>query len=108
MKQTNLFDLPDLIQNGNQKSFYNTIHLHAAELKQFKADAKGQEKIILKVFEGCEKLTPLEVERRTGINHDSCKRAITNLTTQNKLIKLGKEDMILEAKGKMNHRWHIK
>mgnify|MGYP007071596763 CR=1 len=106
MTQQSLFDI---IPGGNdRKSFYNTIKETGITLQKSESDANSQENIILKVFESGEKFTPLAIERLTKINHDSVKRAITNLTNKGKLIKLGKEEMILESRGKMNHRWQIK
>lgn len=101
-------ELFDIIPQGTEKKvFFNIIGVKNPELAKYKADAKGQEKRIMKIFEDGNKYTPLAIERITGINHDSAKRAITCLTKQCKLIKLGKEEMILESKGKKNHQWVI-
>jgi len=104
-KQTELFEI---IPNGTERNWFNTISASKPELQQFTKDAKGQEAVVLKVFESGEKLTALEVKRRTGLNQDSCKRAITVLKNKGKLLKLGKDDMVLEEYGKMNHRYRIK
>jgi len=93
---------------GTERCWFNTISAPKPELKQFTKDAKGQEAVVLKVFESGEKLTALEVKRRTGLNQDSCKRAITVLKNKGKLLKLGKDEMVLEEYGKMNHRYQIK
>jgi len=108
MTQTNLFEkIPDVIPAGTQKSFYNTIHSKGAELKQYKADAKGQEKKVLKLFQDGSKLSALEVCRRTGLNHDAGKRATSVLKNKNVLTKLSKKEMIREEFGKMNHLYQL-
>ena len=108
--QTDLFkELGEIFKLGTEEkfngTFYNTIQASEQELKEFKADAKSHQKIIMQVFESGEKLTALEVKRRTGINHDSCKRSINTLFKKKLILKLGKEDMVMEEFGKKNHRW---
>jgi len=101
-------DLFDTIPNGNEKIWYNTINSTEPELTQFKKDAKCQEKLILSVFEDGNKYTALHIKRITGMNQDSCKRAITNLFKKGLIQKLDKSDMVMEEYGKPNHRWQIK
>lgn len=84
-------------------TFFNTINEVNPILAQYKEEAQAQEAVILRLFENGEKMTPLEVERRTGINHDSVKRAITCLTRKGKLVKL--DEKVMEVRGKKNHLW---
>lgn len=92
----------------HQTSFFDTIKSTEPDLTKFESDAKSQEATILELFQKGGKYTPLAAERITGINHDSVKRAMTVLTNKGKLIKLGKEEMVMESRGKMNHRWELK
>ena len=103
--QTDLFNYQD---EANEKVFYNTIHAQEPELSQFKKEAKGQEKAILSVFEDGNKYTALAIKRKLNMNQDSCKRAINSLFKAGLIVKLGKEDMVMEEYGKLNHRWQIK
>lgn len=97
MKQFTLFDIQPAAP-----AFYNTIQA-TTKLPEYESKALSQEQKVMKVFESGEKLTALEVRRRTGMNQDSCKRAITNLKKKGKLIKL--EEMVMEEYGKPNHLW---
>lgn len=97
-----------IIPSGTEKkSFFNTIGSKNPELSQYKKDAKFQEQRVLKLFNGGEKLTALEACRRTGLNHDSGKRAVTVLKNKGVLTKLAKPEMVREEYGKMNHLFQL-
>lgn len=99
----------DLIPNGNQNrdSFFNTIKSENPELATYQKQAKYQEQRVKKLFESGEKITALEACRRTGLNHDSGKRAVTNLKNKSILTKLSKFEMIREEFGKLNHVYQL-
>lgn len=103
MTQPELFDFFNLnrILNKPTGHFFNTIKSEGEEKEKFEKEAKGQEAIVMKVFESGEKLTALAVTRKTGINQDSCKRSISVLKKAGKLVKL--KEMTMEQYGKKNH-----
>lgn len=96
-----------LEMNWKHDSWYNTIHSENPELAQYKKESKAQEQKVLKLFQGGEKMTALEVCRRSGLNHDAGKRATTVLKNKLVLTKLSKYEMVVEEFKKKNHLYQL-
>ena len=89
------------------KPFYNTNKLSGEDLTKANENALSQEKEIMEFFkanpESC--FTTRDIEDLLSMNHDSCKRAITNLTKKGKLIK--SENRVPGYYGYPVHVWSL-
>lgn len=91
--------------------FYNTIDLTGQELEKAKAQTLKQEELIATIFKkNCHKeISPSQildiVNKHYGLNWPltSIRRAITNLTEENALVKL--QTMKEGIYGKPEHLW---
>ena len=91
--------------------FYNTIDLTGQELEKAKAQTLKQEELIAAIFKkNCTKeISPSQIleitNRHYGLNWPltSIRRAITNLTEENTLVKL--KTMKEGIYGKPEHTW---
>jgi hypothetical protein len=92
--------------------FYNTINVQGYQLQiDFENQTTRQEDVVLNIYQSNNKaLTPMEVHgiaESKGFNWPitSIRRAISDLTKQEKLKKL--TEMKDEQYGKPNHKWVI-
>lgn len=85
--------------NG-ERSFYNTIGAEGQQLKKYADKARSQEDIVFNYYRRVKRATALQAIRDLKMNHDSCKRAISNLKKRGMLVKT--EDKVIEQFGKMN------
>lgn len=113
MKQLSL-ELSKEILPTCTSTFYNTIHLTKEEKQSVEEKMTKQEERILAIFVHKDTpLTPFDVEAYynrlySPIPITSVRRAITNLTTKNKLQKCSKEQgMKIGNYGKPNHFWVV-
>lgn len=91
--------------------FYNTIDLTGQELEKAKVQTLKQEELIAAIFKNnCHKeISPSQildiVNKHYGLNWPitSIRRAITNLTEENALVKL--KTMKEGIYGKLEHLW---
>ena len=90
---------------GTVSKYYNTNKERGSKLRSSRAKVNKQEKVILNVFNGSNKLSPEEVLRFSGLNAPltSIRRAITNLTDKGLLRKT--DTMKKGMYGKMVHTW---
>ena len=90
-------------------SFYNTIHETGSALKESHHRARSQEDRILNYFLMFGKsLSPSMILQKMNLNCPltSVRRAITNLTLDNKLIKTDK--YAIGTYGKREHLWRLR
>ena len=91
-------------------SFHNTIPVQGNELDRLEAKARKQEEKILKLFEGSpyQSFTPFQVYHAFGQQWPitSVRRAMTNLTNQEKLVVTGERRK--EESGAWNNCWRLK
>jgi len=87
--------------------YYNTNGLSGEQLQEATESALSQEKRILDFFKSNPKssFTTHEIEDLLGINHDSVKRSITNLTQAGKLLKSDKT--VQGFYGRPCHQWSL-
>ena len=94
-----------------QLNFYNTIDLSNSELATAKVSVKKQADRILDIIRVRNKsMTPFEVHFFYVQKYPNCpitsiRRAMTNLTDQNKLTKT--TDKKIEVYGKPNYKWAL-
>lgn len=92
-------------------SFYNTTRLAGSELSASRANAKGQEELILEFFRSrpSQMFSPEEVHRHLFSDATpltSTRRTITDLTSD---LYLEKTDMMVMGKyGKPVHTWKLR
>ena len=90
-------------------SFYNTTHETGSTLKESHHKATSQESRILNYFLMFGKpLSPLMILQQMSLNCPitSVRRALTNLTLDNKLIKT--DDYVVGDYGKREHLWRLR
>lgn len=90
-------------------SFYNTISEKGQQLKESHRKARSQEEIIYSYFLTYGKpLSPSQVLDKLNLNCPitSVRRAMTNLTLENKIIKT--DDKVKGVYGKSEHLWRLK
>lgn len=93
-------------------SFHNTIKLSDEQVEEVDAVCKSQEDRIMAIFHQQKKpLTPFELEQLYGqlyhpVPITSIRRALTNLTKIEKLVKSNDADKKGEY-GKANHTWRV-
>jgi hypothetical protein len=92
-------------------SFHKTIPLSAAEVLEKEENAKSQEEKIMYLFRAYnQKMTPSDVYKRyqlvwPAIPITSCRRALSNLTRDNKLNML--DEMKMGMYGVREHFWAL-
>ena len=90
-------------------SFYNTIHETGSTLKESHHKARSQEDRILNYFLMYGRpLSPSMILQKMNLNCPltSIRRAFTNLTIDNKLIKT--DEYSIGAYGKREHLWRLR
>jgi hypothetical protein len=87
--------------------FHDTVPLSDNQLEKARIRAKGQKERILDFFarHPVTRFTPPEVEEFTGIMLTSARRAISNLTKENKLIKCQYSEREMGLYGVDNRTW---
>jgi hypothetical protein len=90
-------------------SYYNTTKIKGYELIAYKKRAESQESLVYNCFLDYKKpLSPSMILYKLGLNCPitSIRRAVTNLTLDNKLIKTN--DTTRGIYGKPEHLWRLK
>tara|TARA_R110002012_G_C11575404_1_gene604830 strand:+ start:285 stop:602 length:318 start_codon:yes stop_codon:yes gene_type:complete len=90
-------------------SFYNTTSEKGQELKESHKKARSQEELIYSYFLTYgNPLSPSQVLEKLKLNCPitSVRRAITNLTLENKIIKT--DEKVKGIYGKSEHLWRLK
>tara|TARA_R110000803_G_scaffold70717_2_gene133715 strand:+ start:1501 stop:1830 length:330 start_codon:yes stop_codon:yes gene_type:complete len=90
-------------------SFYNTTHETESVLKESHRKTNSQESRILNYFlMSGEPLSPSMILKQMGLNCPitSIRRALTDLTLDNKLVKT--DDYCIGTYGKREHLWRLK
>ena len=90
-------------------SFYNTTSEKGQELKESHKKARSQEELIYSYFLTYgNPLSPSQVLEQLKLNCPltSVRRAITNLTLENKIIKT--DEKVKGIYGKSEHLWRLK
>lgn len=91
-------------------NFYNTIEASGQSLIDFEASNQTSSEKVLAFFERHkgQSFTPFEVAKELSqYPITSIRRAITDLTNQNKLIKNDKEQQRTGQYGKPNYTWTL-
>lgn len=106
------FELFPGINRVEFKSFYNTIHEEGEQRIESEIKAQDQEALIKRLYLmfPATILAPHQVHKMlfsVNVPLTSVRRAMTNLTKEGFLVKLGKDQMILGPMGKMVHRWAL-
>jgi len=100
MKQFNIFGEID-----ESPKFYNTIHEGPKELAESISHAATQEDRVLAYFRQVKQSTALMAAEKLGMHEISCRRSVTNLFNDGKLIKT--REQIVGKYGKPNHVYRI-
>lgn len=106
--------IADLMDKSIKKlkatSYYNTTNETGADLKESEGKAQKQEVVILNFFKAnpLRKYTPLMVHRllELACPETSTRRAISNLTKDQELIRTDKK--VKEKYGSPNYMWRLK
>lgn len=83
----------DFFQSKQSPSFHNSVPIHGKELLQAERNAKAQEARVLTIFEetgrdyNAWEMYQAYQDRFGLAPKDSIKRALTNLTTEGKLVR---------------------
>jgi len=94
-------------------SYYNTTNLSGADLAQTRAKCRGQEAVVMDIFEWHKRaMSPDEVldQYHIRVAHDetpitSIRRAMTTLTSKGLLVKT--ENQVRGAFGKLTYTWKL-
>ncbi len=91
-------------------TYFNTTGAQGATLATYKIKAKSQQQLILEYFESMPGMrkSPSQVQRGlnlTGAPLTSIRRALTNLTTDGKLVKTSR--LVKGEYGRLEHTWTL-